>query len=211
MATYTIIAHMRLDGYAVVQTLTDNEIQPGQSITIANCGHGLNGTHTVLFCPQYEYIGTEGATGQWLYNTTNPRANQLLFEDEGADLEWDVEPHGTVTWTPTCTWITASDIETYVGITVATAGETTYLTQCAAAANAFCSRRRWEAGYLEDSLTTSPSGDVTLGTIMYGAALYRQRGSIDQFASFDAMSTAQIVGLAPIVKQLLGIDRPQVA
>jgi hypothetical protein len=46
---------------------------------------------------------------------------------------------------------------------------------------------------------------------MYGGALYRQRGSIDQFASFDPMSTASVVGLSPIIKQLLGIDRPQVA
>ena len=52
---------------------------------------------------------------------------------------------------------------------------------CASAANAFCYRRRQEAGYV-DSLTTSPSGDVTLGTIQYGGALYRQRGSIDVFA-----------------------------
>jgi len=56
-----------------------------------------------------------------------------------------------------------------------------------------------------------PSQDVKLGTIMYGGALYRQRGSIDQFASFDQMGTTSVVGLAPIVKQLLGIDRPQVA
>jgi hypothetical protein len=212
MAVYTVIAHQRLDDYAVVQTLTDTPIEPGQSITLAGLGHGLNGTHTVLFCPQYEYIGTDAGTGEWQYDGSNPRANQVLFYDAGDPLDWSTAvPTGTLTWTQTCTWINATDIQTYVGITVATAGETTYLTQCAAAANAFCYRRRVEAGYLQDSLTTSPSGDVTLGTIMYGAALYRQRGSIDQFASFDAMSTAQIVGLAPIVKQLLGIDRPQVA
>jgi hypothetical protein len=46
---------------------------------------------------------------------------------------------------------------------------------------------------------------------MYAGALYRQRGAIDQFASFDGMSTAMVTGLAPIIKQLLGIDRPQVA
>ncbi len=60
-------------------------------------------------------------------------------------------------------------------------------------------------------MTTSPSGDVTLGTIMYGGALYRQRGSIDTFASFTEMGTAPTTGLSPLIKQLLGIDRPQVA
>ena len=67
-----------------------------------------------------------------------------------------------------------------------------------------------ESSYI-DSLTTSPGGDVTLGTLMYGSALYRQRGSVDQFASFTDMASAPTVGLSGIVKQLLGINRPQVA
>jgi hypothetical protein len=46
---------------------------------------------------------------------------------------------------------------------------------------------------------------------MYGGALYRQRGSITDFASFDGMSTGSTNGLSPLVKQLLGVDRPQVA
>ena len=46
---------------------------------------------------------------------------------------------------------------------------------------------------------------------MYGGALYRQRGAIDQFASFTEMGTAPTVGLSPLIKQLLGISRPQVA
>jgi len=46
---------------------------------------------------------------------------------------------------------------------------------------------------------------------MYAAALYRQRGSIDQFASFSDMTTAPTTGLSPIIKQLAGIPRPAVA
>ena len=87
----------------------------------------------------------------------------------------------------------------------------TLITQSVSAANQFCSRRRAEAGY-NDNLTTSPSGDVTLGTLMYGAALWRSRGSLENvFASFDNMGTAPQQSLTPIVKQLLGIDRPAVA
>jgi hypothetical protein len=68
-----------------------------------------------------------------------------------------------------------------------------------------------EAGYF-DSLTTVPSQDVKLGTIMYAGALYRARGSLgDSFATFDGMGTAPMIGMGPMVKQLLGIDRPQVA
>ena len=67
-----------------------------------------------------------------------------------------------------------------------------------------------EGGYV-DSLTTVPSQDVKLGTIMYGGALYRQRGSMDSFASFQSMGTAPVMGLNGMIRQLLGIDRPQVA
>jgi hypothetical protein len=47
---------------------------------------------------------------------------------------------------------------------------------------------------------------------MYSAALWRSRGSLENvFASFDGMGTAPQQSLTPIVKQLLGIDRPAVA
>ena len=212
MAVYTVIAHQRTDNYAVVQTLTDTPIEPGQSITLAGLGHGLNGTHTVLFCPQYEFTGTDGETGEWLYNPTMPRANQVLFYDEGADLDWmTAVPTGTLTWTQTCTWITGTQIEDYLGIPLTSADDAAFLTQCAAAANAFAYRRRVEAGYLEDSLTTSPGGDVTLGTIMIGAAYFRQRGSFNTIASFDGMGAPPASGVTPMIMQLLGINRPQVA
>ncbi len=64
---------------------------------------------------------------------------------------------------------------------------------------------------LEDSLTTSPGGDVTLGTIMIGAAYFRQQGSYTALASFDGMGTPPANGITPMVLQLLGINRPQVA
>jgi hypothetical protein len=63
----------------------------------------------------------------------------------------------------------------------------------------------------EDSLTTSPGGDVTLGTIMVGAAYFRQQGSFTSLASFDGMGAPPSTGLSPMVMQLLGINRPQVA
>lgn len=212
MAVYTVIAVQRLDDYAVVQTLTDTPIQAGQSITLAGLGHGLDGTQTVLACPQYEYIGVNGETGEWLYNVTMPRANQVLFYDPGEILEWGViVPTGTLTWTQTCTWITGTQIEDYLGIPLTSADDAAFLTQCAAAANAFAYRRRVEAGYGQDSLTTSPGGDVTLGTIMIGAAYFRQRGSFNTIASFDGMGAPPASGVTPMIMQLLGINRPQVA
>lgn len=212
MAVYTVIARARLDGYAVVQTLTNTDIQPGQSITTASVGTGFNTTATVLFCPEYEYIGTDADTGEWLYNYERPIANQYLYANSGDDVEWGVlSPTGTLTWTQTCTWITSANVEEWLGIVTATANDTAFITKCVLAANAFAYRRRVESGYLEDSLTTSPGGDVTLGTIMYAALLYRERGSADSFASFDAMGTIPVPSALGRILQLLGVGRPQVA
>lgn len=212
MAVYSVIATQRLNDYGCVQTLTNTPIEPGQSITLAGLGNGLDGTFTVLDCPQYEFVGIEENTGEWMFDTSVPRANQVLFYDVGDDLDWSVlTTLGTLTWTQTCTWITGTNISDYLQIPLTSAGAATLLTQCAAAANAFAYRRRVEAGYLQDSLTTSPGGDVTLGTIMVGAAYFRQQGSFTSLASFDGMGAPPSTGLSPMVMQLLGINRPQVA
>ena len=210
MAVFNITSRMRLDDYAVVQTLTNTDISPGQTITIAGLGQGLDGTHLVLACPQYEYVGTE-TDGELMFNETMPRPNQLLFFDNGANLEYEFDVSGTVTWTQTCTWITNTQISNYLDIPLTSTNAAALLVQCAAAANAFAFRRRNEAGYLQDSLTTSPGGDVTLGTIMIGAAYFRQQGSYTALASFDGMGTPPANGITPMVLQLLGINRPQVA
>jgi hypothetical protein len=210
MAVFNITSRMRLDDYAVVQTLTNTDITPGQSITIAGLGDGFDGTFLVLACPQYEYVGTE-TDGTLMFDETVPRPNQLLFVDAGANFEYEVKPLGTVTWTQTCTWITNTQISNYLDIPLTSTNAAALLVQCAAAANAFAFRRRVEAGYLQDSLTTSPGGDVTLGTIMIGAAYFRQQGSYTALASFDGMGVPPANGITPMVLQLLGINRPQVA
>jgi hypothetical protein len=208
MATYTVTFKQLLDKYAVLQTLTTNELEVGRSFTVTNVGAPFNGTFTVYALPQYEFTGTD-TEGNLLYNVDMPVPNQVLYALTGTNVERTAAT-GTITFSPVCTWITAQQIEDWLGIGTATAADTTFLTQCASAVNQLAFRRRYEAGYF-DSLTTSPSADVTLGTIMWGGALYRARGSIDTFASFTEMGTAPVTGLSPMIKQLLGIDRPQVA
>jgi len=212
MAVFTVISRQRLDDYAVVQTLTATDIEVGQNITLAGVDSGINGTFVVLACPQYEYMGANIDTGELMFNETIPHANQLLVRSVGDDVQWGTQlPTATCTWTLTCTWVTAGEIEDYVGILTASAEEAAFLTQCAAACNAFAYRRRYEAGYLQDSLSTAPSGDVKLGTIMIGAAYYRQKGSFNTIATFDGMGAPPSTGVTPMVMQLLGINRPQVA
>ena len=210
MATYKIIFAQLLDNYAVVQTLTNPEIEPGEAITIASVSATLNGAQTVYAMPQYEFLGVD-SDGDLLYNTSVPIPNQVLFYVAGTDIDrYAVIPQGTLTHTQTCTYINGPAVATYLGIDLAGVDETAFLTQCANAANNFIYLRRQEAGYT-DSLTTSPGTQVTLAVTMYAAAMYRQRGSVDQFASFDGMGNVPTTGLSPIIKQLAGIPRPAVA
>ena len=60
MAVYTVSFKQLLDGYAVLQTLTPNEIEVDRPITVAGVGSPFNGTFTVYALPQYEYVGLDG-------------------------------------------------------------------------------------------------------------------------------------------------------
>jgi len=212
MATYNTASKQLLDNYAVVSTLEPTTITVGDSVTVGSLGAPFNGSYTVLACPQYLYTGIDSTTGEWLYDVNVQVPNQVLFACTGSDVEFVAIYTGTVSFTPTCTWITAAQLVTYLGVSITNPSDDyTLITQSVSAGNQFCSRRRAEAGY-HDDLATSPSGDVTLGTLMYCAALWRSRGSLENvFASFDNMGSAPQQSLTPIVKQLLGIDRPAVA
>jgi hypothetical protein len=210
MATYTVTNKYLIDNYAVLQLLTPSEIAVGSSITVAGVDATFNGTYTVRALPQYLFLGID-TQGDLLYDYQIPIADQVLYAKTADDVE-RVAASGTVSYAPVCTWVTASDVMTYLGITIANPSDDyTLLTQSVSAGCQFAFRRRQESSYI-DSLTTSPSGDVTLGTIMYCAALWRSRGSIEAtYATFDGMGSALQQSLTPIVKQLLGIPRPAVA
>jgi len=98
----------------------------------------------------------------------------------------------------------------WLGIASATANDTAFITTAVNAANAYAYRRRREAGYY-DSLSTVPSADVKLGTIMFAGSLYRERGSVDSFASFEQMGTPVAFGSNGQINRLLGVNRSQVA
>ena len=210
MAVYSVTNKYLIDNFAVLQLLTPTEIAVGESITVAGVDATFNGTYTVRALPQYLYVGTD-TEGDLLYDINIPIANQVLFAKTADDVQRIASP-GTVTYTQTCTWVTAAQLVTYLGVQITNPSDDyTLITQAVSAGNQFCYRRRQEAGYI-DNLSNSPGGDQTLGTLMYCAALWRSRGSLENaFASFDGMGTAPQQSLTPIVKQLLGIDRPACA
>jgi hypothetical protein len=210
MATYTVTNKYLIDNFAVLQLLTPSEIAVGSSITVASVDATFNGTYTVRALPQYLFLGVD-TQGDLLYDYQIPIADQVLYAKTATGVE-RVASSGTVSYDPVCTWVTAAQVMSYLGITIANPSDDyTLLTQSVSAGNQFCYRRRQESGYI-DSLTTSPGGDATLGTLMYCAALWRSRGSIEAtYATFDGMGSAPQQSLTPIVKQLLGIPRPAVA
>ena len=206
---YQVAHKTLLDNYAILETLTPNEVYVGASIVVAGVDATFNGTVTVLAVPEYLFIGVD-EYGDFLYNYEIAVPFQILYAKTAANVTRTTAT-GTVTLgTIPVTWITAGQIEDWLGIGTASALDTTFLTQCAAASNAFCFQRRLESGYI-DAKGTSPSDAVTLGTIAYGGFLYRQRGAVTDVASFDGMPAGNSVGLSPMIKQLLGIPRPQVA
>jgi hypothetical protein len=209
MAVAQITNKQLLDNYAVIQLLTDADpLAVGDSFTVAGVGAPFDGTFTVWALPQFLFLGVDN-DGDLTYNYEIAFPNQVLYKATGSDVERTAAT-GTFTYaTGLCTWVTATQIEDWLGIGTASALDQTFLSQCALAANSFAFRRRAEAGY-KDQLSTAPNAAVSLGTIAYGGFLYRQRGSITDFAGFDGMTAGNSVGINPMIKQLLGIDRPAV-
>jgi hypothetical protein len=212
MATFTVTHKQVTENVAIVQLLTEHNIEIGQSITLSNMGAPWDGTHVVTGLPMY-LLTSVSDQGDPIYDIDGPiYLNQVQFNLTTADVSRQAST-GTVTYTITCTWSSLAQLEDYLGITF-TNPSTDYdrATFAVNAANQFAYRRRYEAGYFDASASTAPSADVLLGTIMYAAALYREAGSIDQFASFDPLATgAPVGGSFGQILRLMGCNRPQVA
>lgn len=108
-------------------------------------------------------------------------------------------------------WVDSAAIESWLGIDLPTQNDVAYLDTCVESGNEWCFRKRLEAGY-KDRASLVPSPDVKQGTVMYAAMLYRERGSVDSFASFDSMALGATPSMSlGRIMQLLGCNRSQVA
>ena len=210
MSVSQIVYAARVDNYAAVQTLTLAEVQPGDSITVAGVTDTtFNGSQTVISIEPYELVSIdEYGVFNFDYDVSKP--NQIIYANTGAAVVYDTAT-GTVTRTVSVTWTTSALVLSWLGIDVATANDTAFVAKCVSASNAWCFRKRREAGYT-DSQSTVPSADVELGATMYAATLYRERGtSGDSYAGFDGMSNMTMPVTLARIMQLLGCGRAQVA
>jgi len=196
----------------MVQTLESTDILVGQEITLSGCDATINGVHTVFQIPIYYFTGINDA-GDYLFNDQIIFKNQILFQLVDDNIERSaVDPVGSLQWTtPTeCQWCDVEDLEEFLGIAAATANDTLFMTSSVAAANAWCFKRRSQAGY-KDSPANPPDAAVLAGTVLMAASLYRERGSIDSFNSFQDMTISAPVASMGRINSLLGIKRAQVA
>lgn len=208
MATFTVTHKMRLTDVAVLQTLTPHDLDVGDLIDVAGVGDGFDDTSLLVRAiPDYLFTGVDDQ-GDYVYNYNVLIPNQVLFQNVGADVERSAAT-GTIEYSVTVTWIDDQDVLNWLGIDPATVNDELFVTACTDAANQVAYRRRQAAGYT-DSVSTCGS-DVQLGTTMYAAALYRERGSLDSFQSFDVMSTPAPVGAMGQILRLWGCNRAQVA
>jgi len=207
MAAFTLTHTQRLDNVAILQTLESTDIAIGQTVVVSS-NASYAGTYIVQDVPPYLFTGVD-QYGDYLFDYDEIIPNQLLVLQSGTDAA-RATATGTVLWTQTCTWVTSQNVLDALGISPASANDTTFVTTCTAAANAWAFRKRVEAGY-HDALATSPSSAATLGTTFYAMSLYRQRGSVDSFASFESMSSGAPTASMGEIMRLLGINRSQVA
>lgn len=106
------------------------------------------------------------------------------------------------------TWASVADVEDFLGFT-ASGSDLDYLTICVDAANDKSWYWRAAAGY-EDHPNVSPGSNAKLGVMLLAGMLFRQKGSVDGFQSYQDMSINSSVGNYGEVKKLLGVNRAQV-
>lgn len=110
-----------------------------------------------------------------------------------------------------CTWISETDVEEWLGGQPEEQVDQDYLTTCTDAANAWCYARRAAAGY-QDWPTHLPNASVKQAATTFAAALFRERGSLDSYSSFQQMPiVAPVAGSLGQIMRLLGVTRAQVA
>ena len=208
MAVFTVTHAQRVDDYAVIQTLEATDITIGQTIVVAGVGNNFDATYIVQAVPTFGFVGVS-VEGDFIFDYEVTITNQLLVKSNFDNYQ-RASATGTVTWTQSCTWTTVAAVQEFLGIASATANDTAFLTTCVSAANSWCFRRRVSAGY-HDNLTSAPDAAVLLGTTLYAAGCYRERGTTgDSYASFGDMTGPPLMTLGR-VNQLLGVKRSQCA
>lgn len=157
----------------------------GEHVLVYGTGYNKLDGHHILATVD---LGTDVVT----YNVNN-RDDIAAFTPASAILVAEI------------TWVDTDDVAEFLGETP-TGADLTWLESCTDAANEFAWHRREAAGY-HDSPIFVPNGSVRLGTMLYAGALYRERGSVDSYQSFQDIPITGPIGSMGQIMRLLGIGR----
>lgn len=189
-------------------SLTDDVV----TLTVATLG-GLRAGDTVTVAgvdtdAQPHFDGTKTLTGAITTTVDDVTTYTVTYaKNHPSDIaEFDCDGR----LVPVCTWIDAGQVEGFLGVSPASIDDDAFLSSSVDAANDWAYRRRAAAGY-DDWYSVVPNQSALLGTVIYAASLYRQRGSIDSFASFQDMAAIAPIGSNAEILKLLGINKPRVA
>jgi hypothetical protein len=86
MAAYTVTHKQLLSNYAVLQTLTPNDLVVGGTFTVGSVAVPFNGTFVCYDKPEYLFIGIDDE-GDLLFNYEIPVPNQVLYACVGTDVQ----------------------------------------------------------------------------------------------------------------------------
>jgi hypothetical protein len=160
----------------------------GETVIVYNLGGSFDGLHTLL--------------------SVDLATDTITYHSGGQDVAVFNVPNGLLF--AQVTWASVEDVENYLGyVPVAASADEAYLEDCVAAANCWAYRRRRSAGY-RDNPTAPPCSSSKLGVILMAGAMFRQKGSVDGFQSYNEMSFTAPTGNLGEVMKLLGINRAQV-
>jgi hypothetical protein len=163
-----------------------DRIETGYHIKVAGVNHPFDGNFTIT---------AVNTTELWIEYAKNH-----------ADVA-EIEVNGLVE--VLVSWIADSDVEGFLGVAPADESDADFLSGCTDASNKWCFERRQKSGYC-DLPDAVPGADVKMGAVLYAASLYRERGSVDSFASFQDMGSVAPIGNMGQILRLLGCNRPRV-
>mgnify|MGYP006282442467 CR=1 FL=1 len=187
MPSYAVSGASLTGNVAAITLTSVGGLETGYTIEVAGVGSPFDGT--------YSLASVTSSTGIITYARTAPDVSPLTV--------------GGVVTVPV-TWIDTDDVITYLGLGPAEQVDANWLQVATDAANDWAYDRRQAAGYL-DVPNAVPSPRCKVGTILYAASIYRSRGSIDGYNSYQSMEPVSQVGTSLEVFRLLGLNRAQVA
>lgn len=185
--TYNVTAAALTANVITLELVTVAGLRPGYTVRVDEVGQHFDGNHTLT--------------------TVDSTTNTVTMAHNHANIA-EVEVWGQLNIT--IQWCDTADVTDFLGVAPAEPVDEAWLDACIEAANVWCWDRRQAAGYT-DVPGIAPSHKVRLGAVMKSAELYRQRGSIDGYASFQSLESVAPVSTNVEVLRLLGINRPAVA